>query len=513
VYQVDSLEGSLNLRILRKTLASLPRTLDETYARILDNMDAENNALALKVLRWLIYCARPLRLEEASEAITVDFVGYPRVNPEKRLPEPRDILTICSGLVTTAEIVPTTGVSGDSGKPVEQVTLVQLVHLTVKEYLLSQSIKRVPLDRFFERTQANAEIAEDCLAYLLQFDRPDSLKPGSVENFPLAVYAATYWMEHARWAESSMSGVQIMELFRRETDAYANWIKLYNPDKPWQKPQQREQSSSDPIRDPSPLYVASLAGLTESARLLLETGADVNAREGYFGCPLQAASCKGHFQTVMVLIEHGADINARGGDFGTALQAASREGHFLTVKSLIELGADVNVQYGPYGNALQAAARGGHDDVVRILIEAGADVNAEGGYFGNALQAASREGHMLAVYLLLDHGADVNASGGVYGSALQAASIGGYKGIVQLLLDRGADVNAQGGHFGSALQAAKFGRHEDVQQILIEAGAEELVTDPRQHRGSWRDRRSGPYRRRPPRRRTGPELIESILRS
>jgi hypothetical protein len=43
---------------------------------------------------------------------------------------------------------------------------------------------------------------------------------------------------------------------------------------------------------------ASSFGLVESARLLLESRADVNAQGGVFGTALQAASVRGHDQIV-----------------------------------------------------------------------------------------------------------------------------------------------------------------------------------------------------------------------
>ncbi len=90
----------------------------------------------------------------------------------------------------------------------------------------------------------------------------------------------------------------------------------------------------------SPLYYTALAGLVESARLLLEKGADVNAHDGYRGNALQAASEMGHEAVVRLLLEKGADVNAQGGYHGNALQAASEMGHEAVVRLLLERGAD-----------------------------------------------------------------------------------------------------------------------------------------------------------------------------
>jgi preprotein translocase subunit YajC len=59
-----------------------------------------------------------------------------------------------------------------------------------------------------------------------------------------------------------------------------------------------------------------------------------------------------------LLLEKGAEVNARGGEYGNALQAASLERHDNIVQSLLEKekGAEVNAQGGGYGNVFQVAS-------------------------------------------------------------------------------------------------------------------------------------------------------------
>jgi hypothetical protein len=75
---------------------------------------------------------------------------------------------------------------------------------------------------------------------------------------------------------------------------------------------------------------------------------------------------------VKMLIDHGADVNARIGWYGHVLQAASWRGDASLVQSLLDVGADVNAQGGHYGNALQAASLAGHEGIVCQLMQAGA---------------------------------------------------------------------------------------------------------------------------------------------
>src|SRR4051812_10878037 len=90
--------------MLRKELASLPETLDETYDRILCSIHELYSQYALQIQQWLAFSARPLRIEEIAEVTAVDTGGDSRFEAKNRLKEPRDILIICSSLViTTAE--------------------------------------------------------------------------------------------------------------------------------------------------------------------------------------------------------------------------------------------------------------------------------------------------------------------------------------------------------------------------------------------------------------------------
>ena len=93
----------MNVRELRKALESLPKTLDDTYTRILCNIDEGRSQYAFKILQWLTYSARPLELEELAEVLVINWEEDPRLDLENRFSEPRDILQICSSLVTLEE--------------------------------------------------------------------------------------------------------------------------------------------------------------------------------------------------------------------------------------------------------------------------------------------------------------------------------------------------------------------------------------------------------------------------
>ena len=478
VCQLDLLGDCLHLPHLRQALVSFPKTLDDTYARILCDIDKRYNHYTeyiLRILQWLAFSARPLQLKELAEVIAIDVNETPRFDPERRLPNPRDILTICSSLITltknASHDLDKETSTNDSVETFDSEGYVRLAHFSVKEYLVSDRINHGMAAHYAIREiQSHGNIAEDCIAYLLQFDEPDSLTYETLQLSPLADYAAKFWPIHTRHAEKGpieTTFIMSMELLMSKRESLLNWVRIADPDHYGRGVWHR---ALDHLA--SPLYYASLVGLFEPVKMLVEKNMDVNAKGGMYGNVLQAASVAGHKDIVQFLVGHGTAVNAQGGHYGNALQAALSSRSMDTIQVLLDNGADINAQGGRYGNALQAASSLGSKDIIQILLDNGADINAQGGRYGNALQGASTQGSKDIIQILLDNGADVNAQGGRYGNALQAASSQGSKDIIQILLDNGADTNAQGGYYGNALQAASASKSKDTVQVLLDNGAD-----------------------------------------
>jgi len=97
------------------------------------------------------------------------------------------------------------------------------------------------------------------------------------------------------------------------------------------------------------LRKACRKGDIEAVKQYLAAGANVNAKEGFFGTtPLHLATRKGHTEIVELLITAGADVNARTAFFitceETPLHNAAYEGHKEIAEMLITAGADVNAR-------------------------------------------------------------------------------------------------------------------------------------------------------------------------
>ena len=86
--------------MLRKSLATLPRTLDQTYDRILCAISDEYSDYAMRILKWLTFSARPLSIEEVAEAVAIDVARNPAFDRDEVLEDPLEAMNICSSLVT-----------------------------------------------------------------------------------------------------------------------------------------------------------------------------------------------------------------------------------------------------------------------------------------------------------------------------------------------------------------------------------------------------------------------------
>ena len=453
VCQLDSLKTCLNLAELRKALATLPRTLDETYGRILCNIDEDHQEYALKIFRWLAYSARPLRLKEIADAVAINIGGSSRFDPGNRFPDPQDVFKVCSGLISE-EI---------RWVDFEYQVVLRLAHFSVKEYLVSDRIRQSHVKFYgIQEMSANISICNDCLTYLLEFDEDSPANSETTAKYPLALYASAYWPQHAKIAEKDISfdADLVIQLLLGKGNKMFNWLRLFDPEHPSRDRRFREKHLSTVA---SPLYYASLLGLNQPVKLLIGQGVDTNARGGRYNSALQASSRQGHVGIVKILLENGAEIRNQGGYQDSPLQLASHHGHVEIVQILIENGARIDTQV--HGSALIEASANGRLEIVKILLENGAKVNTQEGRYGSALQAASFKGYIEIVRVLLENGAEVNAQGGFFGSALQIALTKGHIEIVKILLENGARIN--NGYLVSALAKQR----DQVVKILLDLGA------------------------------------------
>jgi len=183
---------------------------------------------------------------------------------------------------------------------------------------------------------------------------------------------------------------------------------------------------------------------------------------------LIVASKEGNIEIVKLLLDKGANVNAKDKRDGTALMIACVKGYQTIVELLLDnKGADVNAKNNKGDNALMFTSMTGYQTIVELLLDKGADVNVTNQAGETALIAASKEGNIEIVKLLLNRYANVDAKDKDGLTALMFASMTGYQTIVELLLDKGADVNAKNNKGDNALMIARKNGNETIEKILI----------------------------------------------
>lgn len=106
------------------------------------------------------------------------------------------------------------------------------------------------------------------------------------------------------------------------------------------------------INRETPLMYLAVMGETERARDLIRRGAMVN-RPGW--TPLHYSASTGQVDTTQMLLDHGAEVDARSSDGTTPLMMAAYSGSEAVVRLLLEAGADAHLETDQHYNVVDWA--------------------------------------------------------------------------------------------------------------------------------------------------------------
>lgn len=119
------------------------------------------------------------------------------------------------------------------------------------------------------------------------------------------------------------------------------------------------------------LHLAAFMGHPEAVRSLLEGGAHANAvaRSEEIGPvqPLHSAAAARQLECAGLLVEHGADVNARQTAGFTPLHAAAANGDVELARLLLAAGADSTARKDDGQTPADLAAERGHGEVLDLL--------------------------------------------------------------------------------------------------------------------------------------------------
>ncbi|MGY1811950.1 ankyrin repeat domain-containing protein [Blastococcus sp. SYSU D00820] len=224
----------------------------------------------------------------------------------------------------------------------------------------------------------------------------------------------------------------------------------------------------------TPVHLAVAGGRAEVLRVLVEAGADLDARTDRERTPLHTA-LERRPEMVLTLRELGARVDAASAAYLDDVEQLTAELDGGAPLSDPVTGVDL-LSWAAYGGAAAAA---------RLLLERGADADA------GALHAAAARGRTAVVRLLLAAGADADRHDPRTGraplhAAVAEAPAGDAPEVVRELLAAGADVDATTDDGASALDivrvAAARSRRDDAGRAgALDALAELLVSSGATH--------------------------------
>lgn len=422
--QLASLKNCLNASAVRKTLSSLPATLDATYERILLNIEPEYQQEAFSALIWLAASERPLTLGEVAEAAVVNAKCGLAFRPEDRLFDPKSILVVLSTLVSVTERAYDSEIhflKDEFKLSRSNISEIRLAHYSVREYLTSERLSQGPAS-FFKITAALAhqQISISCLTYLCSkdianefkeiretvIDAGSDLKSDATRVLPpLLPYACKYWPVHVRQCERTMPDdvKRLIVHFLQSEESGGTWRELISPENgdKFRARRARFHSASlcvwGPGPDPwaPPLYYAAFLGFTPVVETLLESSSIDSGKGGILGTPLQAASFNGHEETVRLLLCKGADVNMSGGKYNTALQAACLSGHEQIVQHLLKAGAHIDIYF--LLKQILRSPKANLQTVARLLENTTSSMDHHDLSVSLTMQWAAVDGHALVV--------------------------------------------------------------------------------------------------------------------
>lgn len=187
------------------------------------------------------------------------------------------------------------------------------------------------------------------------------------------------------------------------------------------------------------LLCARERGGPETIRILLQVGADINARDKFQDSSLDLAAWRGKKKVVNLLLDAGAHIPSGGRKVRDLFYHAASKGLTRLFDAIAKAGGDPAFKLSNGGTLLHSAASGDSIQILEILIAKDLDINLKDNYGWTPLHYAARDGRVENVERLISKGADINTRSIMGQSPLNIADEMKKDKVHAILIEKGAD--------------------------------------------------------------------------
>jgi len=436
---------------LEDALDEFPPGLDRMYDRMLLQIDARRKEIAAKVLLWVVMAVRPLTLSELGTAIELDIKCRGDFSIDQVT---RDQVVNCGSLLSI-----------DS-----ETDQVRLIHQSAKDYLLRKTPHSNPdLEPFRIKEEAGTnQVAKKCFDYLHNgafakgaIYRSDTTHP---KAFPLISYATLYWLVHAQAVPYTSEIFDLsLPFYQTRSQIRKSWLKTY-----------RSFADHDELDGSSTLlHLASYFGVLPLAKRLVKNWwispirhLNVNKMNRNGRTSLHYAVTTRLKTMAQLLLENGANIEAKDNHGHTVLAMAILLENMAMVQFLLENGANIEANDNLGHTVLALATRRGNMAIVQFLLEKGANMEAKNIKGNTVLAIAVLRKDKAMVQVLLEKGANVDTKDKTGTTPIIHAAAQGCDDIVRLLLEKGGDHKLRDVYGKRALKVAIYLGHTAVVDLL-----------------------------------------------
>ncbi|KAG7009377.1 hypothetical protein G7Y79_00002g004920 [Physcia stellaris] len=413
---LDSLTTKTTIRKLKTALTVLPDGINECYDEIMKRIAAQSNEnyqLARRVLYWVVNALVPLTLPSIQQALAVEEADTSL--DEENIPDEDLLVSVCAGLIEVRR----------------DREIIELVHYTTQEYFELRALELFPV--------AQEDILRTCLTFLSFDDFSNGLcrEQEDLErrrrDYPFLVYAVELLLRGGADA-MAMTHWKTSPLHNAQNEEIASLLLNYGA----------ELDRAD-AEGRTPLMQHAWMDREFMVAKFLDWGADIAVASKIGNTALHETTRNGSIAAARMLLEHGADINAKNEVTGRApLHMVASEGDVALTELFLSRGSRVdsrdNVGETPlHGRTVLMLAVGTPGNLFDIFLGDGADPFLMDSQGRTCLHHAAARGSPEVVSKLLSKGLDPNLQDFDGWTPLFWAAKAGYRTNYKLLLDAGGN--------------------------------------------------------------------------